>query len=348
MLLCDLALVPPEIGVHILNQLLPEDSRQMLTKLEIFDREKAPIQLEALGWLYARLYGRILVVYIDTGNLHNHESNCDFAATPTEMLLLSKDRLFLKTIPKKLEFKITRDMREHTQFQHSLSTFVEMILASWADKYFGAVPEIKFHLNGECTLAVSPTLMLVAILNVLANLTLLTHCNMSFLSITRTHIGQMFPHKWQGVFRHFASVKHLILDHNAISLATPNLPEFTGHNVKWPHSLESLSLAGNDLQTVSSTYLSELPNSLKRLSFSGNKIANFASNDATFLLATALPNLTELDLSENPYLSYLDARILGGSRNCTLTVNLKGCRLVGQCMESLQEQARQAHAVILF
>ncbi|KAM9887401.1 hypothetical protein OXX79_013663 [Metschnikowia pulcherrima] len=348
MSLCDLASVPPEIGVHILTQLSPEDSRQMLTKLEIFERGKAPVQSEALGWLYARLYGRNSVIYIDTGNLHNHVLTCDFAAPPKEMLVLSKDRLFLKTIPKKLEFQISRDMREHTQFQHSLSTFVEMISAGWAGKYFGAVPDIIFHLNGECTSAVSPTSMSVAILNVLANLTLLTHCNMSSLSITRTHIGQMFPHKWQGVFRHFASVKHLVLDHNAISSATPNLPEFTGHNVKWPHSLESLSLAGNYLQTVSSTYLSELPKSLKRLSFSGNKIANFASNDATFLLATALPNLAELDLSENPYLSYLDARILGGPRNCTLTVNLKGCRLVGQCMESLQEQARQAHAVILF
>lgn len=345
-------LVPPEIGVHILNQLLPMETRQILSKLQTEPQLCRQVQSTVVGWLYARLYGNFLVVYINNSASDSEDGipqDCDLAATPMEILTLCRDEMFLATAPKKLAFLISRDMREHTLFQKSLSSFVEMISAPWAGKYFGAIPEVDFHLNGESTLDLPPTLMLVAILNVLVNMTKLSHCNIRSFSIERTHIGQMFPHKWEGVFSHFPSVTHLSLEKNAILLATANSPGLSlGTNTKWPAGLKSLSLSGNDIPVVSAAYLSEFPQSLIKLDLSDNKIFSFGGpNTFDFTLAKELPNLQELDLSENPFLNYMDSRILQGPRKSRLIIKLKGCKISNQCLRDLEVQSRLSKVVLL-
>lgn len=327
--------LPPEVAMHVFQQLSLQDAQTLLAQL------KRDVSNENARKLIKLLYCRLYLGHTVLAMSDEIPDNASVVLSPEVFLELGKDPEFLANVPKKLDIVFVRNVRDYTNFQQHLAEFREILESKWVSKYLANVQLISFTLNGRSVTTENPTLMLALVLSTLVKLTNVADKKINTLSVSSTDIGELFPQKWGKVLSGFAHVKSLSLADNLIrlELVAGNEPLLERH-FEWPPNLRELSLAHNLIRNFTVTTVKKLPPTLEMLNLSNNLLECIgAPYHESFPLVKYLPKLRILNLNGNMYLVLVDPNLLIGALDA-LAINIQGCNVSGAALDSFLERGK--------
>lgn len=318
----DFQQLPEEVAIQVFQHLYPSECTSLINDI------KGPLSAEpVVQTLVLRLYGsRVVMLGVDSSIVM-----CNDLETIVKLEWLTDEfdssRLFAQIAPQNLEFRFWRGFDGYTSFieaLYQLSWFLKTERKPSPEdeaglQYVLNARTYSFTVDAHLVMVENPAVILLMTIKLLCQLSLEQYRHKVIsIKITLTEIGTYCGEDFLGLLARFENLEVLEIVASEVLLNEARL--------RLPNKLKVLRLDRNSVPVISPRFINKLPPTLEVLLLRNCRIKEFAPPSQA--LATGLPNLRKVILSENIEMCGLRAEYFEGMKECV--VDVRNC----PCIES--------------